>query len=105
MGSNPSSPDLFVCVIASPENAGVECVGNNGGDVGSLNYTLCGVFVVVSADVGVVEGVACGLNIHCEGVCGLLLLPVVNHGVNCVDQSMLGNRVEEAHQVVIGGVK
>ena len=60
--------------------------------------------MVVSADVGVVEGVACGLNIHCEGVCGLLLLPVVNHGVNCVDQSMLGNRVEEANQVVVGGV-
>ena len=91
MGSNPSSADLFVCVIASPENAGVECVGNNGGDVGSLDGTLCGVFLVVSADVGVVEGVACGLNIHCEGVCGLLLLPVVNHGVDCVDQTMLGN--------------
>ena len=55
-----------------------------------------------SADVGVVEGVAGGVNVHCEGVCGLLLLPVVNHGVNCIDQAMLGNRVEEAHQVVVG---
>ena len=49
--------------------------------------------------------VASIFNIHCEGVCGLLLLPVVNHGVNCVDQSMLGNRVEEADQVVVGGVQ
>ena len=102
LGANPSSSDLLVGVIASPENAGVECIGNNGGDVRGLDGALRGMFLVASADVGVVEGVAGGVNVHCEGVCGLLLLPVVNHGVNCIDQAMLGNRVEEAHQVVVG---
>ena len=57
---------------------------------------------MVSADVGVVEGIAGCLNIHSESVCvcGLLLLPVLYHGVDCIDQSVLGDRVEEAHQVV-----
>ena len=105
MGSNPSPSVLFVSVIACTENAGVECVGDNGGNVGSLDGTLCGVFLVMSADVGVVEGVACCLNVHCEGVCALLCLPVVNHGVDCIDKTMLGNRVEESHQVVVGGVQ
>ena len=91
LGANPSSSDLLVGFIASPENASVECISNDSGDVRSLDSALCGVFLVVSADVGVVEGVACGLNIHSESVRGLLLLPVLNHGVNCIDQSVLGN--------------
>ena len=106
LGANPSSSDLLVGVVASPENAGVECIGNNSGDVRGLDGALCGMFAVVSANVRVVEGVAGGVNVHCKGVCGLLLLlPVVNHGVDCIDQAMLGNRVEEAHQIVIGGVQ
>ena len=68
LGANPSSSDLLVGVIASPENAGVECIGNNGGDVGGLDGALRGMFLVVSADVGVVEGVAGGVNVHCAGV-------------------------------------
>ena len=60
---------------------------------------------MVSADVGMVEGVASGVDIHCEGVCGLLLLPVVNHRMNCIDESVLGDRVEEADQVIVGGVQ
>ena len=82
-----------------------ECICDNGGDVRGLDSALCGVFLVVSADVGVVEGVAGGVSVHCKGVRGLLLLPVVNHGVDGIDQAVLGNRVEEAHQVVIGGVQ
>ena len=105
LGANPSSSYLFVSVIASPENAGVECISDDSGDVGGLDGALCRVFLVVSADVGVVEGIAGGLNIHSESVCGLLLLPVLYHGVDCIDQSMLGDRVEEAHQVVVGSVK
>ena len=60
---------------------------------------------MVSADVGMVEGVASGVDIHGEGVCGLLLLPVVNHRMNCIDESVLGDRVEEADQVIVGGVQ
>ena len=105
LGANPSSSDLFVSVIASPENAGVECISDDSGDVGGLDGALCGVFLVVSADVGVVEGIAGGLNIHSESVGGLLLLPVLYHGVDCIDQSVLGDRVEEAHQVVVGSVE
>ena len=33
LGSNPSSSDLLVGVVASPENACVEGKGHNGGDV------------------------------------------------------------------------
>ena len=96
LGANPSSSDLLVGVVASPENAGVECKGHDGGDVGCLDGALCGMLAVVSADVGVVEG---------DSVGGLLLLPVVNHRVNSINESVLGDRVEEADQVVVGGVQ
>ena len=33
------------------------------------------------------KGVAGGLDIHRQGVCGLLLLPVVDEGVNRIDKS------------------
>ena len=33
LGSNPSSSDLLVGVVASPENAGVEGKGHDGGDI------------------------------------------------------------------------
>ena len=69
MGANPSSSDLLVGDIASPENASVECISNDSGDVRGLDGALCRVFLVASADVGVVEGVAGGLNIYCESVC------------------------------------
>ena len=104
MGSNPSPSDLFVSVIACPENTSVECISDNGGDVGSLDGALCGVFLVMPADVGAVERVASCLNVHCEGVCGLLCLPVLNHGVDCVDETVLGNGIEEANQIIVGGV-
>ena len=68
LGVNPSSSYLFVSVIASPENAGVECISDDSGDVGGLDGALCRVFLAVSADVGVVEGIAGGLNIHSESV-------------------------------------
>ena len=34
----------------------------------------------------------------------MLLLPVVDKGMNCVDESVLGNGVEKADQVIVGGV-
>ena len=33
LGANPSSSDLLVGVVACPENTGVECKGDTGGDV------------------------------------------------------------------------
>ena len=38
-------------------------------------------------------------------MCGLLLLPVVDKRVNCINESVLWDRVEEADQVIIGGVQ
>ena len=51
LGSNPSSSDLLVGVVASPENACVEGKSHNGSDIGGLDGALCGVFWMVSADV------------------------------------------------------
>ena len=64
LGSNPGPSDLFVSVVASPENACVEGKSHNGGDVGSLDGALGRVFAMVSANVGVVERIAGGLDIH-----------------------------------------
>ena len=105
LGSNPSPSDLLVSVVACPENASVECIGNDGGDVGGLDGALCGVFLVMPADVGMVEWVAGCLDIDGEGVCGLLCLPVLNHGVDRVDEAVLGNRVEETDEVIVGGIQ
>ena len=105
LGANPSPSDLFVGVVASPENACVEGKCHDGGDVGGLDSALRRVFSVVSAYVGVVKRVAGSLDIHCEGVCGLLLLPVVNERVNCIDEAVLWDRVKEADQVIVGGVQ
>ena len=82
----------------------MECIGDNGGDVGGLDGALCGVFLVMPADVGMVEWVAGCLDIYGEGVCGLLCLPVLNHGVDRVDEAVLGDRVEEADQIIVGGI-
>ena len=68
LGSNPSPSDLLVSVVACPENTSVECIGDNGGDVRGLDGALCGVFLVMPANVGVVEWVAGCVNINGEGV-------------------------------------
>ena len=50
LGANPSSSDLLVSVVASPENTSVECKGYDCGDVGGLDGALRGMFAVVSAE-------------------------------------------------------
>ena len=60
---------------------------------------------MVSANVRVVKRVAGSLDIHRQGVCGLLLLPVLNERVNCIDESVLWDRVKESDQVIVGGVQ
>ena len=87
LGANPSPPDLLVGVIACPENAG--CY--NGCDVCSVNRALCGVASVVSADVGVVKRVASGFGVNGQGVGVILALPLLNEGVNSVNQAVLWN--------------
>ena len=52
-----------------------------------------------------VKRVAGSLDIHRQGVCGLLLLPVLNERVNCIDESVLWDRVEESDQVIVGGAQ
>ena len=66
LGANPSPSDLFVGVIACPENAGVERKSDNGCDVGGVEGALRRMFWVVSADVGVMEGVASGFGVNCH---------------------------------------
>ena len=62
---------------------------------------------MVSANVRVVKRVAGSLDIHRQGVCGLLLLPVLNERVNGIDESVLWDRVrvKESDQVIVGGVQ
>ena len=91
LGANPSPPDLLVSVIACPENAGVECICYNGCNVCSVNGALCGVASVVPADVGVVKRVASGFGVNGQGVGVILALPLLNEGVNSVNQAVLWN--------------
>ena len=91
LGANPSPPDLLVSVIACPENAGVECICYNGCDVCSVNGALCGVASVVPADVGAVKRVASGFGVNGQGVGVILALPLLNEGVNSVNQAVLWN--------------
>ena len=51
LGSNPGPSDLFVSIVASPENACVEGESHDGGNVGCLDGALGGVFLMVSANV------------------------------------------------------
>ena len=46
---------------------------------------------MVSANVRVVKGIACGFGIDGEGMGGLLGLPFLDDGVDGIDQSVLGN--------------
>ena len=48
---SPSPSDLFVSIVASPENACVEGKSHDGGNVGSLDGALGRVFPIVSANV------------------------------------------------------
>ena len=52
-----------------------------------------------------VKRVAGSLDIHRQGVCGLLLLPVLDERVNSIDESVLWDRVEEADEVIVGSVQ
>ena len=91
LGANPSPPDLLASVIACPENAGVECICYNGRDVCSVNGALCGVASAAPADVGVVKRVASGFGVNGQGVGVILALPLLNEGVNSVNQAVLWN--------------
>jgi len=91
LGANPSPPDLLVGVIACPENACVECICYNGCDVCSVNGALCGVASAAPADVGVVKRVASGFGVNGQGVGVILALPLLNEGVNSVNQAALWN--------------
>ena len=59
---------------------------------------------MVATNVGVVIRVACGLGVHGESVSGLLSLPFLDQGMDCVNQSMLGDGVEKTNEVIVGSV-
>ena len=105
LGANPSSSDLFVSVVTCPENASVECKGHNSSDVGCVEGTLCRMLCVVSANMGMMERVACGFCVHGQGVCSMLELPLLDQGMDCIDEAVFGYRVEEADEVIVGRVE
>ena len=43
--------------------------GDNGSDVGRVKGTLCGMFCVVPANMGMMERIAGGFGVHGQGVC------------------------------------
>ena len=91
LGANPSPSNLFVGVVACPANAGVECKGHNGCDVRGVEGALCRMFGVVSAYVGVMERVAGGFGVNGQSMGSVLALPLLNKGVNGVNQAVLWN--------------
>ena len=56
-----------------------------------MNGALCGVASVAPADVGVVKRVASGFGVNGQGVGVILALPLLNEGVNSVNQAVLWN--------------
>ena len=105
LGANPSPSNLFVGVVACLENTGAECKGDNGCDVRGVQGTLCGMFGVMSTNMGVVEGVASGFGVDRESVCIGLALPLLDHRMDGVKESVLGDGIEETDKVVIGRVQ
>ena len=51
------------------------------------------------------QQVAGGLGVHGQSVSGLLSLPLLDHGVDRVDEAVLGHGVEEADKVIVGRVE
>ena len=105
LGSNPSASYLLVSVVASLENAGVEGKRDDGGDVRGVDSTLCRMPSAMSANRGVVKGIAGGFGVDGEGARRLLSLPFLDEGVDCVNQAVLRDRIEEADQVVVCGAQ
>ena len=60
---------------------------------------------MLSANVGMMERVACRFCVHGQSVSGLLTLPLLDHGVDCIDEAVLGDGVEEADKVIVGRVE
>ena len=60
---------------------------------------------VVSAHIGVMERIACGFGVYGQGVGGLLSLPLLDQRVDCINKAVLRHGVEEAVEVVVGGVE
>ena len=52
---------------------------------------LCRMSCVVSAYVGVVEGVASGFGVNSQGVCSVLALPLLDHRMDGIDKTVLGH--------------
>ena len=56
-----------------------------------MESALCRMSCVVSANVGVVEGVASGFGVHRQGVCSILALPLLDHRMDGVNKTVLGD--------------
>ena len=56
-----------------------------------MDGPLSGVLGVMSADVGVVEGITGGFGVNRESVGRILVLPVLDHRVDGINEAMLWN--------------
>ena len=74
---------------AGPENAGVQSKGHDGGNVGDVKSALGGVLAMMSSNIGIVKRLSCGDKVDGEGLCGMLLLPMVDEAVYRVNETVL----------------
>ena len=52
------------------------------------------------ANMGAMERIARGLGVHCQSMCGLLRLPLLDQRVDCVNEAVLWD-----DKVVVGSVE
>ena len=69
-----------------------------------MNGALGRVVSVAPAYVGVVEWVAGGFGVDGQSVGVVLVLPLLDQGMYSIDQAVLWDGVEEAREIVVGGV-
>ena len=56
-----------------------------------MESALCRMSCVVSANVGVVKGVASSFSVNRQGVCSILALPLLDHRMDGVNNTVLGD--------------
>ena len=89
LGSNPGPLYLIEICGTRSENACVKCEYHDGSNVVSVDGALSGVASVVLANVGELEGIACGLNISGDGGGVKGEVPFGNKALDCINQSIL----------------
>ena len=55
-----------------------------------MESALCRMSCVVSANVGVVKGVASSFSVNRQGVCSILALPLLDHRMDGINKTVFG---------------